>query len=325
MISRVVPAGLVAALCLLAVPPTRAAGEPHDWLLRIGQAARQLNYEGTFVYQHGAQLETMRIAHRVVDGVTEERLVSLTGTPREVIRTEREVRCYLPDSNSIVVEHRRANGQGFPAILPERLRDLEENYVLELGRAARVTGRPVQGLVIRPRDDYRYGYQLWADRETGLLLKADVINDKGKVLEQFMFTQVSIGGEIPRSAIVPQTKDAGMVWYRDAVSDPSVTPSWRAAKLPPGFKLTSSVTRKMPRRDDAVQQLVYSDGLATVSVFIERLNQGGLPPIADGPTRMGALYALGRPIDSHHVTVVGEVPAKTIAMIGASVVAERTP
>ncbi|BAU48224.1 sigma E regulatory protein, MucB/RseB [Sulfurifustis variabilis] len=322
MIPRVVPAGLVVALYLLALAPVRAAEAPHDWLLRIGQAARRLNYEGTFVYQHGAQLETMRIAHRVANGVTEERLVSLTGTPREVIRTEREVRCYLPDSNSIVVEHRRANGQGFPAILPERLRDLEENYVLELGRGARVTGRPVQGLVIRPRDDFRYGYQLWADRETGLLLKADVINDKGKILEQFMFTQIAIGGDIPASAIAPQTKDAGMVWYRDAVSQPSAAPAWRATKLPPGFKLRSSVMRKMPMRDDAVQQLVYSDGLATVSVFIEPLNESGPPPTGDGPTRMGALYALGRPVDSHHVTVVGEVPAKTVAMIGASVVAE---
>lgn len=325
MIPRVVPAGFVVALCLLAFAPAHAANEPHDWLLRIGQAARQLNYEGTFVYQHGAQLETMRIAHRVVNGVTEERLVSLTGTPREVIRTEREVRCYLPDSKAIVVEHRRANGQGFPAILPERLRDLEENYVLELGRSARVTGRPVQGLVIRPRDEYRYGYQLWADRETGLLLKADVIDDKNKILEQFMFTQISIGGDIPASAITPQTKDSGMVWYRDAVSESRTTPNWRATRLPRGFKLASSVMRKMPMREDAVQQLVYSDGLATVSVFIEKLPDGGLPPTADGPTRMGALYALGRPVDSHHVTVVGEVPAKTVAMIGASVIAEPTP
>lgn len=324
MIPRVVPAGLLAALCLLAAP-VRAADEPHDWLLRIAQAARQLNYDGTFVYQHGAQLETMRIVHRVVNGVTEERLVSLTGAPREVIRTEREVRCYLPDSNTIVVEHRRANGQGFPALLPERLRDLEENYVLELGRAARVTGRPVQELVIRPRDEYRYGYRLWADRETGLLLKADVIDDKGRVLEQFMFTQIAIGGDIPASAIAPQTKDAGMVWHRDAVSEVRVAPGWRATKLPRGFKLASSVLRRMPLRQDPVQQLVYSDGLATVSVFIERLREGGPPPTADGPTRMGALYALGRPIDSHHVTVVGEVPAKTVAMIGASVVAEPSP
>jgi sigma-E factor negative regulatory protein RseB len=139
-----------------------------------------------------------------------------------------------------------------------------------------------------------------------------------------MFTQISIGGEIPSSAIAPQTKGAGMVWYRDAVSEPRDVPGWRATRLPRGFKLTSSVMRKMPQREDAVQQLVYSDGLATVSVFIERLNETGLPPTTDGPTRMGALFALGRPVDSHHVTVVGEVPAKTIAMIGASV-AESTP
>jgi sigma-E factor negative regulatory protein RseB len=313
------------ALFVVVSLPVYAGSEAHDWLMRIGQAARKLNYEGTFVHQHGAQLETMWIAHRVSNGSVSERLVSLTGPAREIIRTDREVRCYLPDQNS-VVEQRRLDESGFLAIAPERIADLEQNYVIELGTPARVAGRPAQRLLIQPRDDFRYGYQLWADMETGLLLKADVMNEKRKVLEQFMFTQISIGKEIPVSALAPQTPETGMVWYRD--NDAPVTQlkqSWRATRLPKGFKLSSAVVRRMPRGDRAVEQLVYSDGLATISVFVEKMVAGTSSTMMEGPTRMGALYALGKSIDSHHVTVVGEVPAKTIAMIGSSFVPASLP
>lgn len=305
-------------LLFFAVGLPAYADEAHEWLLRVHRSAQQLNYEGTFVYQHGGQLDTMRVFHRAAEGVVKERLVSLTGPAREVIRTDDEVVCYLPDQKSVYVEHRRFDGKGFLAIVPERLPDLEENYVIELGKIARIAGRPAQQLVIRARDDYRYGYTLWADRETGLLLKADLTNDKGKVLEQFMFTQINIGGDIPPAALEPQTPAEGMVWYRDSrVADGAPTRSWRPARLPKGFKLSSSVIRRLPKADRVVEQLVYSDSLAAVSVFVEKLD-GGAAETLEGPMRMGALYALGKILDGHYITVVGEVPAKTIVMIGSS-------
>ena len=295
-----------------------AADQAHDWLLRIHRSAQTLNYEGTFVYQHGGQLDTMRVFHRAEGGVVTERLISLTGPAREVIRTDDEVLCYLPDQKSVYVEHRRLDGKGFLAIVPERLPDLEENYDIELGKTARVAGRSAQQLIIRARDDYRYGYSLWADRETGLLLRADLTNDKGKVLEQFMFTQISIGGSIPAAALEPQTATEGMVWYRDnQVADGAPTKSWRPARVPKGFKLASSVTRRLPKADRVVEQLVYSDSLAAVSIFVEKLDANSTATL-EGPMRMGALYALGKILDGHYVTVVGEVPPKTIVMIGSS-------
>lgn len=308
------------SLSLVLALPAHAAEDAYAWLGKINQAARTLNYEGTFVYQSGPQLETMRIVHRVHDGRVEERLVSLTGAAREVIRTNDEVRCYLPDQNSIVVEHRRANGKSFPAIVPDRLRDLADNYVVELGRHGRVSGRPAQGVLIMPRDDYRYGYHLWADRETGLLLKADVLNNKRRVLEQFMFTDIRIGVDIPASALVPQTAGADMVWYRNSKDGmtPSAKPVWQAMRLPKGFKLSSSLTREMPTRSGPAEHLVYTDGLATVSVFIEK-RERGRNPATEGPSRMGALYVLGKAVNHHHLTVVGEVPAKTVALIGSSI------
>ena len=308
------------SLSLVLAFPAQAAEDAYAWLLKINQAARTLNYEGTFVYQNGGQLETMRILHRVKDGTIEERLVSLTGPAREVIRTNDEVRCYLPDQKSIVVEHRRANGTSFPAIVPDRLRDLAESYVVEIGRSGRVGGRPAQGVLIMPRDDYRYGYHLWADRETGLLLKADLLNNKRRVLEQFMFTDIRIGVDIPDAALAPQTERAGMVWYRNDKEGmtQAAKPIWEARQLPKGFKLQSSLTRTMPTLAGPAEHLVYTDGLATVSVFVEK-RVHGRNPATEGPSRMGALYVLGRDVNHHHLTVVGEVPAKTVALIGSSI------
>jgi sigma-E factor negative regulatory protein RseB len=309
-------------VCLVVSLPVFAATEAQDWLMRIHRAAERLNYEGTFVYQHGAQLETMRIFHRADKGVVKERLVSLTGPAREVIRTDEEVRCYLPDQKSVVIEHRRLGQAGFVAIVPERLVDLDENYVIELGRGARVAGHDAQQLLIRARDDYRYGYRLWADRKTGLLLKSDLTDDKGTVLEQFMFTQIAIGGNIPDSALAPQTKDGNMVWYRDSDIPPGApTQSWQATRVPKGFRLSSTVMRRLPKGNRVVEQLVYSDSLAAVSIFVERLDDGAsASTMMEGPTRVGALHAFGKTMDGHHVTVVGEVPPKTIAMIGNSLV-----
>jgi sigma-E factor negative regulatory protein RseB len=314
-------------LFFLASLSAQAAGEAQDWLMRIHQAPQELNYEGTFVYQQGAQLETMRIYHRATGGVVTERLASLTGPAREVVRTNEEVRCYLPDQKSVLIEDRRLDHKGFLAIVPERLPELQENYAIELGGMARVAGRPARLLVVRARDDYRYGYRLWADQETGLLLKADLMDDKSKVLEQFMFTQIDIGNAIPDAALQPQTPTSGMVLYRDTeVAEGDQPKNWRAVRVPKGFKLSSSIVRRLPKAGRVVEQFVYSDSLAAISVFVEKLEgaEGGAE-LLEGPRRMGALFALGKILDGHHVTVVGEVPSKTIVMIGNSLVLTRTP
>lgn len=322
-IHHLVPASL---FIFVVSAPAYAASEAQAWLLRIHKAPQALNYEGTFVYRHSERLDTMRIFHRAVNGVVTERLISLTGPAREVIRTDQEVRCYLPDQKSIFIEQRRLDRKPYLAIVPDRLPELAENYAMVLGSKGRIAGRAAQQLVIRARDDYRYGYRLWADEDTGLLLRADLTNDKGKMLEQFMFTQLDIGGPIPDSMLKAHTASEGMVWYRDdEVTGDRPTLSWRAKQLPKGFKLSSNVLRRMAKDDRVVQQLVYSDSLAAISVFIEKLNGTDATGMVEGPTRVGALNALGKILDGHHVTVVGEVPEKTIVMISNSLVPAPPP
>ena len=308
--------GLV--LAVLAAPAAQAA-DAQDMLARMQRAAQTLNYDGTFVYQNGDQLETLRIVHRIGHQGVQERLVSLNGAPREIIRINRDVRCYLPDGHAALIEHRRADTHNFPALVPGSPKAIESGYVIKAGRDGRVAGRPARLVTIAPRDAYRYGYQLWADTASGLLLKAGLIDEHGAVIEQYMFTQVAIGRPIPNSALIPQYAT------RDAVRLPADNPTlvdtpgeWEPGQLPDGFALTARVVRQLPDSNQPVEHLVYSDGLAVVSVFIEPVTATDGPEAIDGLTRMGAVHAFGKVTDGRRVTVIGETPAATIAMIGES-------
>jgi sigma-E factor negative regulatory protein RseB len=310
------------SVVLVLCAPLAYAGDVQTWLMKMNDAPRRLDYEGTFVYQRGAQLDVMRIVHKSEKGSVRERLVSLNGAAREIVRNEREVQCYLPDENSVVVEHRKADTRRFPAILPERLAELGTHYTLRLGGRERIAGRTAQQIVIHPRDAYRYGYRLWADNDTGLLLKTELLDSRGRALEQFMFTQLRVG-TVPAQALQPENPGKGWVWYREDKAPPA-TPAqrWAAAQLPGGFTLSHQVMRRIPTRNKTVEHLVYSDGLATVSLFIEPLDKDAKPGM-QGPSHMGAVHAYGARVNGHQVTVVGEVPAETVALIAKSVAPAR--
>ena len=312
---------------LLALSPLAKAADPaHEWLRKIDHAGQGVNYAGTFVYQHGNHLQTMRVIHRVNKGKVTERLVSLNGVAREIIRNDQEVRCFLPDQNSVVVEHRKIVGKSFLNILPAHLVDVDKNYTIELGKGGRVADRVVQAVIIKPKDHYRYGYQLWADKQTGLLLKATLVDDQDKTIEQFMFTEINFRKVISASELTPQNSGKNLVWYRgkgnsekgSPLAKDKNKPMWSATALPPGFKLSARLTRQMPMRHNPVEHLVYSDGLAAVSVFIEKIENDPKGNI-HGINRMGAVHTYGKVVDGHQVTVVGEVPATTVNMIGESV------
>jgi len=302
--------------------PGAVAGGASAWLMKMNEAPRRLDYEGTFVYQRGTQLDAMRIVHKSEKGTVRERLVSLNGAAREIVRNEREVLCYLPDENSVVVEHRKADARRFPSVLPERLAELGTHYTFQLGGSERIAGRMAQQVVIQPRDAYRYGYRLWADRDTGLLLKTELLDHQGRALEQFMFTQLRLGA-VPARALQPENPGKGWVWYREDRAPPAAPARrWAAAQLPAGFKLSHQVMRRIPMRNKTVEHLVYSDGLATVSLFVEPLDPQDKPGM-QGLSHMGAVHAYSARVNGHQVTAVGEVPAETVAMVAKSVAPAR--
>lgn len=307
---------------LLLVGATARADEAQEWLLKMDQAARTLSYEGIFVYRRGDRMETMRIVHGVENGKVRERLISLNGTPREITRTDDEVRCYLeagnPD-NPLVVERTTRH---FPRILPDRIGELNAHYHVQLGKTSRIADYPAQAIIIKPKDSYRYGYQLWADIRNGLLLRADLIDDKNKIIEQFMFTQVNplTAGSMANLQEMGEKGARGRRGKNEG-SPTAGKPAWTVSRLPPGFKLSMYNVRQISAKPSRVEHLVYSDGWAVVSIFIERLQdrtaqKASSPP--DRPDRIGAIHTYAKVLDKHRITVVGEVPAATIDMIGQS-------
>jgi len=295
------------------------ADDATDWLMRIDRAGRERSYDGVFVYLHGRQMEAMRIVHRVRGNDRDERLYSLNGEAREVIRDAREVWCYLPGRKLGMRELRRVSDRSFPAFLSDSRSTLPETYRVALGPRDRVADRPAQVVTVMPRDGYRYGYQLWADESTALLLKADLIDERGLPLEQYMFTHVSIDQPIDDQALSPRTPREALVWHGDEDSEESMPKkgAWTVGPLPAGYRPAGDVMRRPPSKHGYVRHLVFSDGIATVSVFIERRSAGEAP--MEGLSHMGAVNAFGRVLDDFQVTVVGEVPAATVREIAAAV------
>jgi sigma-E factor negative regulatory protein RseB len=285
--------------------------EALDWLRKIHDATQKLSYSGTFIYQNGGRSETSKITRYVDASGDIEKLEVMDGVPREIVRTKDTVRCYLPDSKVVKVD-RRSGERDFPALLPQRVTALARHYDISLGEDRRIAGFDCRSVVLTPRDNLRYGYRLYADAATGMLLKAVTFDSTGQDIEQFMFTQLTIGN-ISRDRV--KTRYAAGSWrVEDAAAAPTQLVGWSVNAELPGFRKVVELKRRLESR--SVGQLVYSDGLAAVSVFIEPLAVRGSPT---GLASMGAIHIYTREVADHLVTVVGEAPAVSVQRIADGV------
>jgi len=286
------------------------------WLKKIEDASRRLSYSGTFVYQQGGRSETSRITR--LAGADTERLEVLDGMPREIVRTRDTLRCYLPESRVIKVERRTAE-RSFPRLLPQQVGVLTEHYDIGLGEKRRVGGFECQAVVLTPKDDLRYGYRLYADVNTGMLVQAMTVDPSGGTVEQFTFTELRIG-QVSPDMVRPH--HASRDWrVEDADAAPTHLAGWQVSPELPGFHKVGELKRRMGE-SRGVGQLVYSDGLAAVSVFIEPLVAGR--EAAPGLASLGAIHIYTREVANHRITVVGEAPAASVERI-ANAVAYRRP
>ncbi|MDR0703065.1 MAG: MucB/RseB C-terminal domain-containing protein [Azoarcus sp.] len=279
--------------------------EPLAWLDRIAQASQRLNYVGTFSYQTGRRLETSRIVHRYADGEESERLEVLDGSPREVVRKGGEVRCLLPAQRTVIISRVGVRG-GFPGRLMQSYAGLAGNYNVRLGEAGRIAAHEARKVVLEPRDGLRFGHVLWAEAHSGLLLKSQVLDANGGVVEQFVFSDVRIGGDVGDELLTAQAEpredwsvidmgDGGAARADDdrRIDDPL-----------PGFALVS----KVHHHNGGTVQMVFSDGLAAISVFIESAETGA--EARGGFPGGGAVHAFERIVDGKRITVLGEVPPR---------------
>jgi len=294
------------------------APETLAWLRKMQDAAQKLSYTGTFVYQNGSRSETSRITRFVEAGGDIEKLEVMDGVPREIVRTRDTVRCYLPGARLVKVDRRTE--RGFPALLPERISAVAKNYDISLGETRRIAGYDCQAVVLTPKDNLRYGYRLYADSASGMLLRAVTFDANGEQIEQFMFTQLAIGG-VTRDMVKP--RHASRSWrVEDAEASPARLAGWGLSSELPGFHKVIELKRRLSDSRPAAQ-MVYSDGLAAVSVFIESL-EGRPEPVRPGLASMGAIHMYTREVANHVVTVVGEAPAASVQRI-ANAVEYRRP
>ena len=314
----------VLAVSLFLIPLTAwSAGiaQVQRLLEEMQHAAHTQSYDGTFVYNQDSQLSAMRIIHSAEKNGERERLVALDNSGREVIRDRKSVTCYLPDRNAVVVEKDRPPFQ-FPPPFPDKIEHLTPVYDFRIeAEEEKVAGQLTRKLVITPKDQYRYGHHLWVDKETGLLLKTDLLNEQGKVIEQFMFTHIRYLKQVPDKLLQPAVDDSQLTRYEaDKSANKSqhekLTHIWRIRELPPGFKRDMQRKHTTAVSKQPLDHLVFSDGLASVSVFIESLNSAGQ---LQGETRMGAVNAHGYQSDGYHITAVGEVPKVTVKMMSKAV------
>jgi sigma-E factor negative regulatory protein RseB len=313
---------LGASLCLPVLVTAADNDEALKMLERMTEAAKTLTYEGVFAYQSGKNMQSIRIYHRADARGELERLISLNGEAREVIRSNDMVTCINPEGKQVNVS-RRPLGRGFPSDLPRRLNSATPYYDVNLGEMDRIAGRKAQELVITPVDEYRYGYRLWVDADTHLLLKSELVGTDGGVLETFTFSSIDTDVHIPEHKFKSQMAGEEMTWHRSEPEKPLDAAShsqehhWRPSWLPDGFSQVAYQTRLRANNGADVEQRVYSDGLSSVSVFIEKIR--ARHSHLRGGSHVGAINAFGTIMQAHFVTVVGEVPAQTVEKIGNSI------
>lgn len=323
-------------------PPSRT---PLEWVQAMQQAATRVNFSGTIVYQSGTEMRTSRILHMFDGTNSHERVQTLDGKPREFIRLRTqnndEVQCLFPESRRIVIEH-RAVEEPFPGLIGASPEAILERYELKVGVIERVAGVECQIMLLKPRDALRYGYRLCAERLSGLLLKAQTLGEKREVLEQVAFTDVRIGERIARSQLKPSWSVAGWTIERSDYRRVDLEKAGWIVPTPDGFRRTKEVARRLGTRD--AMQVVFTDGMATLSVFIEpkgasdaqqALAAPAAPAPASEPTTgaapaattvveeeaqlMGPTAAYSMRLGEAMVTVVGEVPPAAVRAVARSV------
>lgn len=302
-------AGFVSPLAWAQAAPAQSEGM--QWLQRVSSAAQKLNFSGTFVYRNGTRSETSRIIHLASNGNQMEKLEVLDGSPREVIRNNDEVSCYLPESRLVIIEQRSVR-RGFPALLSGGLAGLNDHYLIRKGSNARVAGFDSQIIRLEPRDPWRFGHQLWVDVGSGLLLKADIFDESGEALESMAFTELRIGEPIRPEALKSSYAAAAKEnWQlRQAkLRDLRDDAPWVFRAELPGFRKQAALRRSMGKGGEDLNMLhwVFSDGLVAMSVFISPLRsqaEGG----EESFQSMGALSVMKRVVDGHQVVVMGDLP-----------------
>jgi len=283
-----------------------------EWLNRAAAAAKQQNYSGVYVYHHGEHVEVLRVLHRLDATGELEKVEVMDGAPRLFLRINNDVYCHLPDGKHVRLE-RNTQRRFFPALLPAQPASLLDYYVAKLGGTERVAGRACQVVTLEPSDGYRYAYNLWLDKQTGLPLKSRTVNSNGSVVSMFVFSEIQIG-RVPDAQLF--RNDLAGKRIQNASLDKPAEVVWNVTP-PPGFEQVQEAVRSLPGKRAPVTHLVFSDGLSVLSMFVEPADPRAQR--LQGLSAEGTIGVYAREVDGYTVMTLGEVPNMALIETGNSV------
>jgi len=295
--------------------------DPRILVDEMSNATHELNYDGIFVYRYDKQIDTMRIIHKKnKDGDVYERLVSLTGNNREIIRENDRVKYIFPENKVAIIEKSKI-GQLISSYIPDPIQSISKFYVFNLVGQGRIAGLNAWIINIKPIDRFRYGYQLWIDKKSKLLLKSKLKNFQGVTLEQVMFAQLNVLKNIDDALLKSSFNEQNFTWINNT-SDKTITydisrKKWIPSWIPKGFFMSKYTIDPMPNSVIPVEHFIYSDGLATISIYVEKLNNREL--INAETANFGGVNTYSISTDGYQITAVGEVPKTTVQLIANSV------
>lgn len=315
---RVLPAFALGLACAAA---QAAPNDPVDWLKRAAQAAREASFAGTYVHTNGERISTIRITHVNAGGEEHERIEPLDAATHEIVRRNDEMYCRFPDAKTVRLDP-RITARFFPRILDSDAAAVSANYDVKLGGTERVLGFECQWIHLVPRDTLRYPQRFCSEVGTGLVVRAKTLDAiRGHVIEQYTFTELRLGPSVPRGDVQSIFKARTRQWISDGKPRDEVVAAqtgWEVTQPPAGFRQVAELKRMLPGRAEPVAQIVLSDGLATMSVFVEEVSARA-GPRAEASSEDGTTTFFVRPVGELVVSVLGEVPLAAAQQAGRSV------
>jgi len=304
-------------LCLAAFGAQAAdplpAADAAAWLQRMADASRRLAYEGVFIFQHGnAAMQSLQVANRPAASGKDSRLTAMDGIQREV-RCTRDISMNLMTEGGHVRAERRLNNRHFPDLLPANAGALANWYAVRLGEPSRVAGLDCQQVELAPRDAFRWGYVLCAEKDTALPLKAVMIDEAGRTLMHYTFAEIRLGA-MPRNSTAPMPD-------MPANARPVAGERVGVKSLPPGFTRITAVKRKLPNKTGEVEHWVFSDGLTHISLFLEPASHPVEP--MRGQSKLGMINMLTRQVGPLQATVLGDAPWPAVEAIAMNLEARQ--
>ncbi len=305
---------IVFLLCIVSAYADEKQLTGQQWLDKINHAMKTLNYQGTVVFMKNSHLDTMRYQHRIEKGIEYETLSSLNSPLREVTRKSNQISCLFKETGEHAVDQHPID-RSFIVNLPQNTANLDQQYLLTVVGQESIAMRATQIIAVLPKDQLRYARKIWVDAESFLPLKIEVYGLDGNTLEQVLFTDLKLDAlEEDASAVGEEKIELNQNAIHDLGAAFDSSP-FRLKNWPEGFKSVFFVRNSLQKSKKTVDHLLISDGFSSISVYFEPKDQQAL----EGLRSLGSVNSFSRVLGDLQITVLGEVPAKTVEFVAAGV------